>query len=61
MPKIADRVAEPELGPIARAYPAVTDSNGTTWYRPSFTGRTPPQMWGWTADPKQAHSDYAAN
>lgn len=56
MPKIAKRPTEP--GPIARQYPSRTDSQGLTWYRPAFEGRTPPQMWGWTSDPSQAHPDY---
>lgn len=44
---------------VAEQYPARTDTNGTTWYRPGFTGKTPPSMWGWTSDPLQAHPDYA--
>lgn len=43
---------------VAEQYPARTDTNGTTWYRPGFTGKTPPSMWGWTSDPRQAHPDY---
>lgn len=45
---------------VAENHPPVTDSNGTTWYRPDFTG-TPPQMWGWTSDPQQAHPSYLAD
>ncbi|SIB68314.1 hypothetical protein [Mycobacteroides abscessus] len=44
---------------VAEEYPARTDGNRTTWYRPGFTGKTPPSMWGWTSDPLQAHPDYA--
>lgn len=44
---------------VAQQYPARTDDNGTTWYRPGFTGKTPPSMWGWTSQPEQAHPDYA--
>lgn len=33
----------------------VTDSNGTTWWRPPYTG----EPWGWTSDPAQAHPGYA--
>ena len=40
---------------VADQYPARTDSNGTTWYRPAQTA----QPWGWTADFAQAHPDYA--
>lgn len=43
---------------VASQYPAVVDSNGTVWYRPDYDGRSPPQMWGWTSDPDQAHPDY---
>lgn len=44
---------------VAQQYPARTDDNGTTWYRPSFAGKTPPSMWGWTSQPLHAHPDYA--
>ncbi|SKN10603.1 Uncharacterised protein [Mycobacteroides abscessus subsp. massiliense] len=44
---------------VAEQYPARTDTNGTTWYRPRFIGKTPPSMWGWTGHPEQAHPDYA--
>lgn len=44
---------------VAEQYPARTDTSGTTWYRPGFTGKTPPSMWGWTSQPEQAHPDYA--
>ncbi|EIC63586.1 hypothetical protein [Mycobacteroides abscessus] len=44
---------------VAEDYPARTDTNGTTWYRPGFIGKTPPSMWGWTSQPEQAHPDYA--
>jgi hypothetical protein len=35
-------------------YPARTDGNGVTWYRPAQTG----EPWGWTSDPNQAHLSY---
>lgn len=44
---------------VAEQYPARTDDNGITWYRPGFTGKTAPSMWGWTSQPDQAHPDYA--
>ena len=40
---------------ISEMYPARTDANGLTWYRPT------PQsglMWGFTADPAQADASY---
>lgn len=43
---------------VAEQYPARTDTNGTTWYRPGFSGKTPPAMWGWTSDRTQAHPSY---
>ena len=44
---------------VAEQYPPLTDDHGITWYRPDYTG-TPPQMWGWTSDPQQAHPSYQA-
>ncbi len=35
-------------------YPARTDGNGVTWYRPAQTDAP----WGWTSDPDQAHPSY---
>lgn len=43
---------------VATIYPAWTDHNGNTWYRPAFEGRTPPSNWGWTSDRYQAHPSY---
>ena len=43
---------------MSKEYPARTDSNGNTWYRPV---QEPGIMWGWTSDPKQAHPDYHAD
>ena len=40
---------------IAEMYPARTDSNGNTWYRPVKDGGA---MWGWTSDPAQADPSY---
>jgi hypothetical protein len=45
------------LIPVRRVdleFPARTDANGTTWYRPADTS----QPWGWTANPKFAHPSY---
>lgn len=36
---------------IADYYPAITDDNGNTWYRPAEGD-------GWTSDPTQAHPSY---
>jgi hypothetical protein len=35
-------------------FPARTDGNGTTWYRPADTAAP----WGWTALPEFAHLSY---
>jgi len=43
---------------IAVQYPARTDDNGVTWFRPQYSGKTPPMLWGWTASPNQAHPAY---
>lgn len=43
---------------VASRYPAVTDDNGNTWYRPQFVGKSPPTNWGWTSDRDQAHPSY---
>ena len=42
------------LVPVERVdqmYPAMTDGNGTTWYRAA-------DSYGWTALPEQAHPSY---
>jgi len=43
---------------VAQQYPARTDTNGTTWYRPVRDPGMGMDQWGWTADPAQAHPDY---
>ena len=43
---------------VAETYPARTDTNGTTWYRPQRREDVSFSQWGWTSDPKQAHEDY---
>lgn len=40
---------------IAEMYPARTDSNGQTWYRPT---QVPGLMWGWTMNPAYADASY---
>lgn len=43
---------------VAEQWPARTDSNGTTWYRPAVTAGVSLQTWGWTAQPELAHPSY---
>lgn len=43
---------------VAEQYPARTDSNGTTWFRPARGAGLDFSQWGWTSDPAQAHPDY---
>ncbi|QFG11695.1 hypothetical protein SEA_GUANICA15_86 [Mycobacterium phage Guanica15] len=45
---------------IAEQYPARTDANGRTWWRPVRPAGTDLSQWGWTSDPAQAHPDYDA-
>lgn len=45
---------------VAENYPAHTDSNGTTWYRPVQDPGFGVSQWGWTSDRKLAHPDYVA-
>ncbi|SLH42691.1 hypothetical protein [Mycobacteroides abscessus] len=44
---------------VAEEYPARTDGNGATWYRPMRPKGIAFDQWGWTSDPMQAHPDYA--
>ncbi|WP_237146503.1 PD-(D/E)XK nuclease family protein [Mycobacteroides abscessus] len=44
---------------VAEEYPARTDDNGTTWYRPVRPKGIGIDQWGWTSQPEQAHPDYA--
>lgn len=43
---------------VAQLYPAHTDDNGRTWYRPVLDKGVDTSQWGWTSDPAQAHPDY---
>lgn len=43
---------------VAQLYPARTDTNGLTWYRPVRDPGMSTEQWGWTSDPMQAHPDY---
>ncbi|ASR85965.1 hypothetical protein SEA_PEANAM_83 [Mycobacterium phage Peanam] len=43
---------------VAEQYPAVTDANGRTWYRPVRPAGADFSQWGWTGDADQAHPDY---
>ncbi|WP_016891473.1 hypothetical protein [Mycobacteroides abscessus] len=43
---------------VAEQYPARTDTNGATWYRPVRSKGIDFDQWGWTSDPHQAHPDY---
>ncbi|QFG14129.1 hypothetical protein I5G97_gp024 [Mycobacterium phage Curiosium] len=45
---------------VADQYPARTDTNGLTWWRPVRPAGTDLSQWGWTSDPAQAHPDYDA-
>lgn len=45
---------------IAQQYPARTDANGNTWYRPVRPRGFDFDQWGWTSDPAQADPSYAA-
>lgn len=45
---------------IAQQYPARTDTNGNTWYRPVRPKGFDFDQWGWTSDPAQADPSYAA-
>lgn len=41
---------------VAQRYPARTDTNGTTWYRP--VQRSAGEIWGWTCEKSQADPSY---
>ena len=45
---------------VAEQYPARTDSNGTTWYRPVRRKGDAMSQWGWTALPEHADPSYNA-
>lgn len=45
---------------VAEDWPARTDTNGRTWWRPVRDAKMSFDQWGWTSDPAQAHPDYDA-
>lgn len=45
---------------VAEQYPARTDTNGNTWYRPLRPKGFDFDQWGWTSDPAQADPSYLA-
>ena len=45
---------------VAQDFPARTDDNGNTWYRPVRDKGMDLSQWGWTSNPELAHPDYAA-
>lgn len=45
---------------VATDWPARTDSNGRTWWRPVRDPKMSFDQWGWTSDAAQAHPDYDA-
>ncbi len=49
----------PEKLTVALQYPARTDTNGITWYRPLRAKGVDFDQWGWTSDPAQADPSYA--
>lgn len=44
---------------VAQDYPARTDADGRTWYRPVRDKGMDLSQWGWTSNPAMAHPDYA--
>ncbi|AXQ63245.1 hypothetical protein I5G72_gp28 [Mycobacterium phage Collard] len=46
---------------VAEQYPAHTDHNGVTWFRPARDPGTDFSQWGWTSQREQAHPDYRAH
>lgn len=48
------------MSTVARIYPAHTDSNGNTWYRPVRDEGVGVAQWGWTSNPALADPSYAA-
>lgn len=43
---------------VAENFPARTDDNGRTWYRPPRRDGESMSQWGWTSDPAQADPSY---
>ncbi|AON96729.1 hypothetical protein SEA_GENGAR_74 [Mycobacterium phage Gengar] len=46
---------------VAEQWPARTDSNGVTWFRPARDAGSDFSQWGWTSQREQAHPDYRAH
>ncbi|AXQ53096.1 hypothetical protein SEA_RANDO14_76 [Mycobacterium phage Rando14] len=46
---------------VAEQYPARTDNNGVTWFRPARDPGLDFSQWGWTSQREQAHPDYRAH
>lgn len=46
------------MSSVAEMWPARTDTNGITWYRPAAQPGVAFSQWGWTPDPTQAHPSY---
>lgn len=47
------------MSSVAEQFPARTDANGNTWYRPVRDKGIGMDQWGWTSDPAQADPSYA--
>lgn len=47
------------MSSVAEQFPAHTDANGNTWYRPVRDKGVGMDQWGWTSDPAQADPSYA--
>lgn len=47
------------MSSVAKLFPAHTDANGNTWYRPVRDPGVGVDQWGWTSDPAQADPSYA--
>ena len=47
------------MSSVAKQFPARTDSNGNTWYRPVRDKGMAHDQWGWTSNPEMADPSYA--
>lgn len=47
------------MSSVATQFPARTDSNGNTWYRPVRDKGMAHDQWGWTSNPAMADPSYA--
>lgn len=47
------------MSTVAEQYPARTDTNGTTWYRPVRSPGSGFDQWGWTSNAAMADPSYA--